>query len=410
MPQFLEFTLAWSLHAIWFWALLVIGLVWLRRHLHINAAHDEPILSAADANAPGAPLPRLSVLVAAKDEEANIGTCLAGLLKQDYPDFEVIAANDRSSDRTAEIIDRIAARDPRVTPVHIRHLPEGWGGKNHAMHNAVARAAGEYFCFTDADCRYHDPALLRAAMRFAQRAGVDLLSVLPRLDADTFWERVVQPPAGAVMVYWFPPGAVNNPKSPTAYANGAFMLMSRDAYGRIGGHSEARSQLNEDMHFAQRAKAEGLVLKVIRGGGMYSVRMYSGLKQIWNGWTRIFYCCFGTLPKLIVSVLFLGVFSVLPTVSLLLSPLAGPSAAGIALASSFAVLLQQTVLWRFYRISDTPPVWAVTYPLGAGLCLLITLNATARYAGVRTKWRGTTYSGGKLGGNPVVPVRPPNPT
>ncbi len=407
MPPFLQFTLQWSWLAIWFWALLLVGLVWLRRHMHINAAHDEPILSAADAESASTPLPRLSVLVAGKDEESNIGACIAGLLAQDYPDFEVIAANDRSGDRTGAIIDEAAARDKRVTPVHVRLLPEGWGGKNHAMHCAVERATGEFLCFTDADCRFHDPSLMRAAVRFAQRERVDLLSVLPRLDAHTFWERVVQPPAGAVMVYWFPPGAVNSPKSPTAYANGAFMLMDRRSYDRIGGHSGARAQLNEDMYFAQRAKAEGLVLKVIRGGAMYSVRMYVGLRQIWNGWTRIFYCCFGTLPKLIVSVLFLGVFSVAPTLSLLLSPLAGSAAGGIAIAATIAVLFQQTVLWRFYKIGHTPRAWAVTYPLGAALCLLITLNAMARYAGVRTNWRGTTYTGGKLGSNSVVPSQPP---
>lgn len=394
-----EFALHWSWVAIWFWAMLLIGLVWARRHTHINAGHAEPILSSADIAGASKPPPRLTVLVAGKDEEANIGACLEGLLAQDYPEFEVIAVDDRSGDRTGAIMDAVAARNSRLKALHIKSLPDGWGGKNHAMHAGVAQATGQYLCFTDADCRFHDKSLLHAAVGFAQRDRTDLLSVLPRLEAHTFWERIVQPPAGAVMVYWFPPGAVNDPKSPTAYANGAFMLMPRSAYDAVGGHEAARSQLNEDMHFAQRIKAASLRLRVIRGGTMYSVRMYSGLRQIWNGWTRIFYCCFGTLPKLIVSVLFLSIFSVSPMLSLLLSPLAGAAAPGVALASLWAVVLQQSVLWRFYRLGHSPPLWALTYPLGALLCLLITFNAMARYAGVRTTWRGTTYSGGKLGAN-----------
>ncbi len=391
---FLEFVMHPTWAAAWFWLLCLIAVVWARRHLQLNRADRDPVLSPADAA--GAPdgLPKLSVLVAAKEEEANIGRCVTGLLAQAYPNLEVIAANDRSSDRTGPIIDELAARDPRVKAVHVTHLPPGWAGKNHAMHQAVQQATGEYLCFTDADCRFHAPELLAAAVRFARRENIDFLSVLPDLEAHTFWERVVQPPAGAIMVFWFPPEKVNNPDSPRAYANGAFMLMSRETYGKLGGHEQAKAALNEDMHFARRAKRLGLRLRVVRGGGMYSVRMYAGLRQIWNGWSRIFYCCFGTLPRLVVSVIFLSVFSLLPTVSLLVSPFAGSIGWGIAAAAGAAFLSQQSVLWRFYVLSRTPPVWALTYPLGAAFCLAITLNAMTRHAGIKTRWRGTAYQGG----------------
>jgi chlorobactene glucosyltransferase len=392
----LDFVTGWSWAAVWFWMLCLIALVWLRRHLQLNRAHLEPILSPRDADGPADALPTLTVLVAAKDEEANIGRCIESLLAQDYPRLQIVAANDRSGDRTGEILDGLAQRDPRLKVVHVRELPAGWAGKNNAMNQAVAHATGDVLLLTDADCTFHDRRTLHAAVRFAQRENVELLSVLPLLEAGTFWERVVQPPAGAVMVYWFPPQAVNNPASPTAYANGAFMLMTHDVYRRLGGHAEARQALNEDMHFACVAKRRGVRLRVIRGGGLYSVRMYVGLRQIWNGWTRIFYCCFGTLPRLIVSVLFLAIFSILPTLSLLLSPLAGSAAGGIALAAGAAVLAQQTVLWRFYRVSQTPSVWALTYPLGAAVCLAVTLNAMRRYAGATTNWRGTSYVRGHL--------------
>ena len=397
---FFEFATHWSAPAVWFWVLLLIAVVWSRRHLDLHRGKKEPLLSAVSPDGPQ-PLPRLTILVAGKDEEANIGRCISDLLRQDYPDFEVIAANDRSIDRTGAIMDEWAARDPRVKAVHVRDLPAGWGGKNHAMHQAMQHATGEYLCFTDADCKYHAPHLLRAAVRYAEQTGTQFLSVLPELEAHTFWERVVQPPAGAIMVFWFPPQKVNSPAHRHAYANGAFMLMPRATYDAIGGHIGSKGQLNEDMHFAKLAKQNGRRLFVIRGDGMYSVRMYTGLRQIWNGWTRIFYCCFGTLPRLFVSVIFLSVFSLLPYLSLLAAfvwMLASPSAAspapGIALAASAAIIAQQSVLWQFYALSRTPPWWALTYPLGAGMCLAVTFNAMRRYTGARTVWRGTAYTGG----------------
>ena len=394
MPlNFLHVAVEPSWAAVWFWVLCLIALVWLRRHFALNRAGDEKILSPADATGDG-PLPKLSVLVAGKDEEANIERCVTGLLAQKYPDFEVIAVNDRSRDRTGEILDGLAGRDPRVKALHVRELPREWGGKSHAMHVGFQHATGEFLCFTDADCSFHAPELLASAVRYAQREQLDFLSVLPDLEAHTFWERVVQPPAGAIMVFWFPPEKVNNPQSPRAYANGAFMLLSRSAYERLGGHAAFRTVLNEDMHFAREAKRVGLRLRVIRGGGMYSVRMYSGLRQIWNGWSRIFYGCFGTWPRLIVNSIFLSVFSLLAWASLLLSPLAGAHGPGIAAAATLTIIAQQTVLWRFYRLCAMPAPLAMTYPVGAALCLAMTFNAMTRLAGVKTRWRGTAYQGG----------------
>ncbi|MFH1745635.1 MAG: glycosyltransferase [Planctomycetota bacterium] len=380
----------------WFWIMVLIAVVWLRRHIDLYRGRREPCLTERDADGLPPEPPSLTVLVAAKDEEANIGRCLAGLLAQDYPHLQIVAINDRSDDRTGDIIDELAARDARLTAVHVTELQPGWFGKNNAMRTGMAHATSDLLCFTDADCTFDSHRLMSAAVNYAQHERIEFLSVLPLLEAHTFWEQVVQPVAGAIMVFWFPPQKVNNPKSARAYANGAFMLMSRQAYDQLGGHEAVRATLNEDMHLARQAKAAGVPIRVLRGGELYRVRMYTGLKDIWRGWSRIFYGCFGTFPRLLVSVIMLAIFSVSPYLSLVAAAFTGTAAPWIAATSLLAILAQQSILWPYYRLSGVLPVWALSYPLGALFCLGMTLNAMLRVGGSSTTWRGTTYQGGAL--------------
>lgn len=382
---------------IWFYFTALLTIVWGKRHIDISRGKNEPILSPdeADSLAGEAPLPPLSMLVAGKDEEENIERCLNGLLAQQYPQLEVIAIDDRSGDRTAAIIDAVAARDRRLAALHVKELPAGWFGKNNAMRMGIEHARSNWLAFTDADCVFDSPLLLAAAVRHAQRTGVEFLSVLPRIEAVSFWEKVVQPAASGMMLFWNPPQKVNSPRSRCAYANGAFMLMSRAAYDKLGGHEAVKATLNEDMHFARRAKLLGVGLRVIRGGDLFRVRMYTGFGQIWRGWSRIFYGSFGSFPRLLASMLVLLLASLSPYLTLVASPLTGPAATWLAGAAGAAILMQQSVLWRFYPISGIAAPWAVTYAVGAALVTAMVGNAMTKLGGLtRTAWRGTVYRGG----------------
>ncbi|MHC4235131.1 MAG: glycosyltransferase family 2 protein, partial [Planctomycetota bacterium] len=211
----------------------IIALVWLTRHLEISRARRcQRLLSSGSYEGPPGKPPRVSVLVAAKDEEENIEDCMVSLCEQDYPDFEVVVVDDRSTDATPAILRRLESRyNGKLRLVTVQRLRDGWFGKNNAMREGVAVAKGQWLCFADADCRQTSRRTLSMALSEAVTQGTDFLSVLPVLETRTFWERIIQPVCAAVLIFWFRPDRVNDPKSSAAYANGAFMLIKRQVYG-----------------------------------------------------------------------------------------------------------------------------------------------------------------------------------
>jgi cellulose synthase/poly-beta-1,6-N-acetylglucosamine synthase-like glycosyltransferase len=378
------------------------GLVWLSRHREISVAQrTQRLLGSASHAGPPSPEPMLSVLVAAKDEQDNIETCVRTLCEQDYPNFEVIAIDDRSTDRTPDILARLQREFPeRLTVLTVQRLREGWFGKNNAMRMGVEASRGRWLCFTDADCRFVSRRTLSMAMAEAAQQGADLLSVLPVLETKTFWERLIQPVCAAVMILWFHPDRVNNPKSRSAYANGAFMLMNREAYDRIGGHASVRTEVNEDMHMARLIKEAGLKLQVIQNDDLYRTRMYSTFGQTWRGWSRIFYGCLGSVRRIGVAWLILSLMSLLPWVGLVAavtglttgSTLNDGAWGALAWVAAVTVLLQTSVMWRFYQLTRANPIYSLAYVFGASLVWGMLVNATMKLGGMtRTTWRGTTY-------------------
>ncbi|NLU19386.1 MAG: glycosyltransferase [Phycisphaerae bacterium] len=389
------------------WSVLLGGtaLIWASRHWAISQAKREQIpLTSHSYPGPPANPPTVSVLIAAKDEQANIATAVETMLAQDYPNFELIVINDRSSDRTPEILEELKARYPeKLRVIHIDNLEDGWFGKNNAMREGVAIARGEWLCFGDADCRQISERTLSMAVRHAVDWNIDFLSVLPLLETHSLWERIIQPVCGAIMVLWFNPKLVNDPDNSAAYANGAFMLMTRRCYEAIGGHEAVRSQVNEDMHMARLAKEKGQRLVVVQGEDLYTVRMYSKLSEIWRGWTRIFYGCFGTFRRLRVTLMLLMASNLFPYASFIIAAAvliakgwsaAGPGWQAVGLLSAIVILLQQTVIARFYRLSHANPWLAPTFMLGALFCMGMLVNAMLKLGGRTTvSWRGATYRG-----------------
>ncbi len=396
-------------------------LVWLGRHVLILFVKKSDLFvrplfpeeSSTEAN-----LPSVSVIIPARNEEKNIGRCLLSVLAQDYPDLEIIVVDDRSNDRTAEIVREIFrdyVANPRaferkrvssspgksVKLVQIDHLPEGWTGKNYALAEAARQASGDWFLFLDADTTHH-PANILAAIRYARRKGADMLSLLPGQMNIGFWERLLLPLLGSMLMIRFPIYSVNDQKKVRcAFANGQYILIRKEAYEAIDGHTSVRSELLEDIAMAKRLKAtRRFRLKVAFGSDVSMVRMYSSLGEIWRGWQRIFLAGLGrSVFSLLFSVLLMFVFSLIPftvfaTTSVML--LSGAASSSVWLfwwLSIVQIALLYTVMYRTFGISRVDRSLLPLYPL-AGLFGAAILFSTLRKAvrGEEITWRGTDYS------------------
>ena len=237
----------------------------------------------------------MTVLVPARNEERNVGACLASLSAQAWPNLEIIAVDDGSTDGTPAILADAARRDPRVRVLRVDGPPAGWTGKSFALDAGVSIARGAWLCFTDADT-VHAPESIARAVGFAERHGVALLSLTSRQLTRSFWERVVQPVVFGLLDQWFPLTAVNDPASPVAAANGIFILATRDAYRDAGGHRAVAGEILEDVALARRVKAGGGRIAFVDGADLVAARMYTDLAAIRRGWTKNLYRLRGRRP------------------------------------------------------------------------------------------------------------------
>jgi len=384
---------------------VLVGLilaVWIYRTFAVYSPRSRgPVLSAEtipDAGAQGL----VSVIVPAKDEEANIEAALATLLAQDYPDIEIVVVDDRSTDGTAEAVRRVAERDRRVRLVQVTELPAGWFGKPHAMHVGAGEARGRWLLFVDADCR-QAPHSVRAGVHFLADAGGDMLSLWPVLEMHGFWENAVQPVAGSVLVAWFRPDRVNDPRCRVAFANGQYILFRREVYEAVGGHAAVRSELVEDIAMAGIVKGAGHRLLNAVGADLFTTRMYDSLRAMYRGWTRIYCGGFKSAGRLVAVMALTFLFTLFPFLAL--AGAAAAVAAGtrdawvvatLALAAAAIVFILATMR-RLCILSRADPWSLAFYPLAVTLVLAFEAGAIVRALGLRgVTWRGTTYRGGRV--------------
>ncbi len=330
--------------------------------------------------------PSLTVIVPACNEAANIAACLASLLDQDYGNVQVVAINDRSTDATGSIIDRIAAAHPtRLRALHITELPPEWLGKTHALALAARQSPTEFLLFTDADVIYRRDAL-RRSLAYAVKSEADHLVTVPTTIIHRWDEAAV---LGFFQIFglWAArPWKIADPKAARdAIGIGAFNLLRRSAYLQIGGLEGQRMDILEDLTLGRRIKKAGLRQRIAFGRGLVSVHWASGALGLVEVMTKNLFSAFRFhVSLLLLSCVWLGVFCVAPVTGLAFGPTRWP-----ALVTLAAIALGYRTMSRNSGIS----AWnALLSPLSALLfmyTLLRSMYFTLKQGGVM--WRGTFY-------------------
>jgi glycosyltransferase involved in cell wall biosynthesis len=364
----------------------LIAIFWLTHGLRV--AYGATRLPWVKDFAPvaDADCPRISILFAARDEEEKLPAALATLMEIDYPNLEVIAADDRSKDATGRILEEFAEAHPRLRVVHILELPAGWLGKPHALQKAYESSTGEWLLFTDADVRFKGD-LLRRAVAITKSRSLDHLTLFCDVEMAGFWEKVLITFFGLGFHLATDPARVSDSRSSRYVGVGAFQLLRRSAYEASGTHRRLAMEVVDDMKLGKIVKQAGFRSDCGVAEDFVVVRWHAGLGNLVRGVTKNFFAAasyrLGLVAAHIVGLL---VMNVTPFIGVVLAH--GWIRLFCAIAVVIAVCFQAGVA-MVMRVS---PLYALTQPLGGLLFCYMLLRSTVvtlRQGGI--VWRDTFY-------------------
>lgn len=230
----------------------------------------------------GHPFTAVSIVIPARNEERNLEQALESVLALDYPDLEFIVVNDRSTDRTGTILEKMAEQDPRLSVITIDSLPAGWIGKPYALHRGAQHARGEFILFTDADIVF-DPSALRKAMAHVQARQFDHVTLIPQSAMPGFFLKTFSATFGIFMFILFKPWKARNPRSRCYMGVGAFNLIRASAYRAVGGLQAVALRPDDDLKFGKLVKDHGYRQDVLNGRGMVTVEWYRSVGELIDG-------------------------------------------------------------------------------------------------------------------------------
>jgi chlorobactene glucosyltransferase len=232
--------------------------------------------------------PKVSVILPARNEEKYIAKCLDSLLNQSYPNFEIVAINDSSSDGTDEIIQRYHILDSKVVAINAESKQEeGWIGKNWACYQGYLNSTGEIFLFTDADT-VHSSSTMSLAVTYLIKQNLDALTAIPRiLSEEDILMKITLPLLWTLSYAKYSALRANNPKSKTGYLFGSFFIITRKTYEAVGTHKAVKSEIVEDGALGRKVKEEKFELKVVRGERYVEAIWARDLNTLLDGLRRL---------------------------------------------------------------------------------------------------------------------------
>lgn len=344
----------------------------------------------------GRKAPKVSVIVAARNEARKIEAALRSLLAQDYPNLEFVVVDDRSTDATAAILDRLANQDTRVHVVHIVELPPGWLGKNYAQHFGAERAAGELILFTDADVVMEHSVISRA-VAYLHRKEIDHLAITPQLRMPGLVLGMFGGAFALVFGLYAKPWKARDPKSPRHIGIGAFNLVRAEAYRAIGGHRAIAMRPDDDMKLGKLIKMHGFHQDVVLSDGLITVEWYSSVGELIRGLEK------NTFAGVEYSLAIVVASSIAQLVVFIWPLLALALTRGVTWWLNLAIISSLAVLYVDNAHCHGAKRWhCAGFPVTAVLFQYIVWRATLKtLVNNGIDWRGTHYSLPELKANKI---------
>jgi glycosyltransferase involved in cell wall biosynthesis len=369
----------------------ILGLAWVSRI--VDAAFG--MKNVADISRPEwdrklAEKPRVSIIVPARNESEDIEDALTRLFSLDYDNYEVIAIDDRSTDGTGVIMDRVASSPTaqgKVSVIHIKELPPGWLGKPHAMWSAANQATGEWLLFTDADVLFK-PDTIRRAVAYAEAEPADHVVLFPKMIMKGPGERLMIAFFQTLFVFGHRPWKVADPKTDDHIGVGAFNMIRRGVYEKVGTYKRLRLEILDDMKMGKVIKKAGFAQRNVFGEDLISIHWAKGTMGVVNNLTKNFYAVLSyQWPRAILSCFALAILNWGPFAGTLFVHGWGRLPYGIALFSMFLIYVGMSTR------TAIPPYYFVLHPISTLLFCYAVMRSTfltLRRGGV--VWRGTFYA------------------
>ena len=333
--------------------------------------------------------PRVSIIVPACNEQETIEQGLSQLLALDYENYEVIAVDDRSTDRTGEIMDRVAASEAahgRLRVIHVDSLPSGWLGKTHAMWTAGKQASGDWLLFTDADVLFK-PDALRRALVYAESEPADHVVLFPRMIMRQPGEKMMIAFFQTLFVFGHRPWKVAEPDTKDHMGVGAFNMIRRPVYEAIGTYQALRFEVLDDMKLGKVVKAAGYAQRNVFGEDLISIRWARGALGVVRNLTKNFFAVMSfQWPRAVLSCFALAFLNLMPFVGV------GLAHGWARLPYTLAALSMYLIYYGMSGMSAVPSYYFFLHPVSTLLfvyTMLRSMMVTLWHGGVT--WRGTKY-------------------
>lgn len=363
---------------------LISNIIWLLGQRSIKFLKD---ISPANQST----WPEVSIIIPARNEERNLEEALRSVLSLDYPRYQVLVVNDRSTDGTRDLLDRLDPSDAKLRVFHIENLPAGWLGKNHALHHGAQHAKGELLLFADADV-VMEPSVLKRSISYMQEHRLDHIVIGPDVRVHGALLKMMILSFLTSFMLFFMPWRAKYPKSKRFTGGGAFSLFGKQVYETVGTMKALATTVDDDLRLGERIKKSGFRQEFVAGADLLFVEWYSSVREMIEGLTKNMFAVLGfSLAKTALLAIVTFLYYLWPPCAILLT-------AGWTQLLNGAITIALLILFASSAKYVQMPLWhAIGFPVAMAIHLFIMLRSawfTVSKGGIT--WRGTFYSMGEL--------------